>query len=208
MKWIDKHKLKKLKELRSKLNIKVKGLENYPQGPSLIVANHNCLLDIFSLPAALPEPTVSIVSSRVMYKNDKERKKLLNNYILPFPLERHAGRIYVEMCLNGVVELLKKGISANIFPEGGYYPKKKEVYRGKTGFTRVLFEARKSGVKVNLVPVSIKVYNDNLDIDSYQFNFDLVEVEILKPIDYEKYFELYCQSKDLTSKKNYAKINW
>ena len=44
------NKLENLKELRNKVNLIVKNVDNYPKDEiNVVVANHNCLMDIFYL---------------------------------------------------------------------------------------------------------------------------------------------------------------
>ena len=146
-----KTKLEELKELRDQLNISINGLNNYQVGePNLIICNHNCLMDIFYLPSVLPEETVSLVSARLMYKKDPERKKMVNRYLNAMPIEAHGGRLYSSLCLKYATELLCNNISLNIFPEGAYVPEN-IIYRGRTGASRILFYARKNGIKPNLI---------------------------------------------------------
>lgn len=185
-------KLEELKKLREQLNIEINGLENYPtEGPNVVISNHNCLMDIFYLPLSIPEDSVSLISSRLLYKRELERQQAVNKYLYAFPIEAHGGKEYSKLCLKYALEILKNNISVNIFPEGAYV-EEDIVYRGRTGASRILFSGKREGLNPNLVPVAIKVINDNLDMDSFTPSLDnRVEVSIMKPIDYEEYYESF-----------------
>jgi len=108
-----KNKLIQLKEM---LNLEIEGRENFPtDAPSVVIANHNCLKDIFYVPAALPNNSVSLISSRLVYKNIKERKKAIHDLLYPMPIEAHGGGGYAEICLKYAAKLLRNGCTLSIF---------------------------------------------------------------------------------------------
>ena len=81
-----------LNNFNKRINLNVYGIENYPKnGPNIFIANHNCLMDIFYLPAALPNATVNLISSRLIYKNENLRKELVKNLLYSMPIEAHGG---------------------------------------------------------------------------------------------------------------------
>ena len=184
-------KLDELKELREKLNITVTGEENYPYGePCLIVSNHNCLMDIFYIPTVINEDLVSMVSARLAYKKG-ERLEVVDKYLNTFPCEAHGGRIYAKLGIDYASDILYKGQSISIFPEGAYIPDNTVVHRGRTGAARILFNARDKGVKPYIVPVSINIKDKIEELDNYNPTDNEVEIKILEPLDYEKEYELY-----------------
>lgn len=194
-------KLEKLKELRELVNLEVRGLENYPIGePNILIANHNCLMDIFYLPMSLEENIVSLISSRLIYKNEIERKQMVEKYLYSMPIEAHGGSIYSEMCLKYATELVCNGISVSIFPEGAYLSEN-IIHRGRTGASRILYSARERGIRPNLIPVSIDIKSDNLDLDSYHPLDDNVIVTITEPINYENDYYNYLNA-NTTEEKN------
>ena len=80
-------KLDELRELREKLNISVNGLENIKENKSaILVSNHSCLMDIFYVPCVIDKDIISLISSRLMYKNDTLRKNVVNKYLNGFPI--------------------------------------------------------------------------------------------------------------------------
>lgn len=196
------NKLDALKDLRKKLNIEINGIENYFQNnnPSLIVANHSCLMDIFYLPLSLPENTVSLISPRIMYKRIPKRQQMVQKYLYAMPIEAHGGLNYVNICLEEATNLLRNGISLNIFPEGAYVLDNSAIYKGRTGASRILYGAFSEGVDVNLIPVSINIKDKIKDLDGYDIENYKIEISILKQISYDKYFLNYLanfENKDL-----------
>lgn len=193
-------KLEELKKLREELNITLNGLENYKVGePNLVICNHNCLMDIFYLPTVIPEDTVSLVSARLIYKKELERKKMVNKYLNAMPIEAHGGRVYSGICLKYATDILCNNISLNIFPEGAYVDEN-IIYRGRTGASRILFYARQKGIQPNLIPVSINIKNEIKDLDNYYPNDDEVEINILEPINYDDAYYQFIESKNIELK--------
>lgn len=122
-------KLEELKKLREYLNIQIINKDNYPKDyPSVIITNHNRLMDIFYVPAAIDEDIVSLISARLVYKKDFDRLEMVNRYLNAFPIEAHGGKAYSEMCLRYARNLLMSGKSLSIFPEGAYIPGKEIVH--------------------------------------------------------------------------------
>ncbi len=197
-------KLEQLKKLREKLNMEVEGIENYPKDEKvLMIANHQCLMDIFYLPCATLSPQISVVSSRLTFKQIELRQKTLNTYLHTMPIETGGGRMYADICINHIVDVFANagGINLNIFPEGAYLPGQNVVYRGKTGAARILFQTRDKNVDVKLLPIAIQHNNPILDVDSYaieEFCNHPVKIQVLEPIDYE---EWYYQYKNSTTKE-------
>lgn len=184
------NKLEELRKLRKQVNLIVKNLDNYPKNEvNVLVSNHNCLMDIFYLPMALPEEIVSLISARLVYKNENDRKDIVNKYLHAFPIEAHGGSIYTNMCLEQATKFLERGKSVNIFPEGAYISDRK-IFRGHTGSSRIVYNARNKGKQVNLVPVSMYV-SRNDDLDNYNKVEDSVEITILPSIDYEEAYYNY-----------------
>lgn len=194
-------KLEKLKKLKEQVNLQVKGLDNYPKNSTVMMfVNHSCLLDIFYLPMILPEDIASAVSARLMYKNEIQRQNVIEQYLNAIPIEAHGTAFYKEACLQTATSLLKKGISMSIFPEGIYIPDKNKIYRGRTGGTRILFNAILSNQQITLIPVAIKYPNGLDDIDNYSNFQNSVSISLLEPVDYQKWFERFMNSQDYASR--------
>ncbi len=86
------NKLEELKKLREQVNLSVINLDNYPKNQiNVLVSNHNCLMDIFYLPMALPEEIVSLISARLVYKKENNRKGIVDKYLNAMPIEAHGG---------------------------------------------------------------------------------------------------------------------
>ncbi len=191
------NKLDKLKALSRSANIKVHGIKNYPSNSTnLIISNHTCLMDIFYIPMILDSEIVSAISARVMYKNDTSRQEVINELLNPIPIEAHGIRFYKELCVLNASNILSNGISINIFPEGVYIADKDKIYRGRTGAVRMLFNAFKYNSNINLVPISIKYNNKIENIDSYHFDYNDIDINILEPVNFYKFYEMYMNTEN------------
>ncbi len=184
-----------LLEFKKRINLQVFGLENIPKtNPSIYIANHNCLMDIFYLAAAIPKPTVSLISPRLIYAPKFPRKQIVNDLLYSMPLEAHGGIKYANICLEQATSILCKNIDISIFPEGAYLEPSNFIYKGRTGAARILFDAKSNGISPNLVPVAIEVKNNNLNLDNYFVCDDIVKIFILPKIDYFSSFSKYLNS--------------
>ena len=148
-----------INELRNQINLQIQNKENYPNdAPSIIITNHNQLMDIFYVPAAINDYIVSLISARLVYKNDKKRLEMVNNYLNAFPIEAHGGPVYSGLCLKYAEEILENNIRLNIFPEGAYIDDKENVYRGRTGAARILFNQLQKGKQVYFLPLAFILF--------------------------------------------------
>lgn len=193
-------KLKELKELRNKLNLTVKGIENLPEGNAIYVSNHVCLLDGLYIPAALNKDVVSIVSSRLVYKKN-DRLKNVEKYLNAFPVEAHGGKVYSDLCLKYVLEILKNNIDINMFPEGAYIEDNSIVTKGRVGAAKLLFDIRDEGIYYDLVPISINIKNKIDDLDNFVINDNEVEITISKPINTNDQYYDYTQTNNEKEKR-------
>ena len=181
--------LDELKKLRDKLDIEIKGQDNYPKDcPSVIISNHNRLMDIFYLPLAFDEEIISLVSARLVYKKDQDRLEQVNKYLNAFPIEAHGGQVYSDMCLRNASYFLNNNLSLSIWPEGAYIDDTEHVYKGRTGGARILFNALNNYCYAYFLPVSIDIKTDD-DLDNYNPNTnDIVNITINEPILPDEYF--------------------
>ena len=93
-------KLEELKKLKEQLQLEIVGKNNIPSdAPSVIISNHNRLMDIFYLPFAFDEDIISLVSARLVYKQDQDRLSYINKYLNAFPIEAHGGKTYSNIPL-------------------------------------------------------------------------------------------------------------
>lgn len=191
------NKFENLQNFKKRINLNVYSEQNYllNNEPNIFIANHNCLMDIFYLPAAIDLPTVNLISPRLIYKREiKSRYEMVNNLIYSMPIEAHGGINYTNICLDKAVKLLKSNISLIIFPEGAYIEPSKKIYRGRTGAARILYNSINDKVKPNFIPVAIEIVSNDLDLDCYQMPEYSVNIYILSAIDYEKYYHMYMNS--------------
>lgn len=200
-------KLEALKKLRENINLRVNGIDNIPTDePVLVVANHNCLMDIFYLPASLNVDIVSVISPRLIYKKNEDRQEKITTYLNAMPIEAHGGKKYADMCLEQASKLLCEGLNIGIFPEGAYIDDLATVYRGRTGASRILYSCKDKNVTPYLIPVAIDIKSENLDLDNYYPNDDEVTVSILKPINYEDDYYNYINNDSLSLKNQFLHL--
>ncbi len=181
-----------LNKIQSGMQIDIKGIDNYKIGePSLIVANHTCLKDMFAVPAALPEASQVVLSSRLMWKrNNPEnslRRATIEDSLYGIPMEVHGGQARLRVGMEMAKRALVEGWPVVIFPEGAYI-EEDQVNKGRTGAARILFEARKEGVKANLIPVAIDNQSKTADLDDFIPRGESMGINICPPIDYEDYY--------------------
>lgn len=204
-------KKESLIKLGEKIDLSVEGLENYDNTePTLIVANHRCMKDIFALSLAVPDPCKLIMSSRLMWKRDSPekaiRRRLIEESLHGIPLEVHGGKERLELGLNMAKIALSENWSVGIFPEGAYIPDN-QVNRGRTGASRVLFESKHdSGIEAKLLPVAIN-YLDGIDedLDSYDFRGDRIKVTFCEPVNYSNSYTQYIEATDNNERKQALK---
>lgn len=146
-------------------------------------------MDIFYLPMSIDIPIVDMISARLIYKKVFDRQKMVNDYLYSMPIEAHGGKVYSDMCLDSGVSLLNSGISLGIFPEGAYLSGN-NIYRGRTGASRLLFGAMDKGIAVNLVPVGINI-SGGYDLDSYCFDERMVSVNILPSVACSNWYDMF-----------------
>ncbi len=196
-----------LKEFGERINLNVFGMENYNEKiPTIFIANHNCLMDIFYLPAALTNGSVSLISPRIMYKKNLERQRMAEELLYSMPIEAHGGKKYSQICLKYARKFLYNNIDITIFPEGAYIDPNPYVYKGHTGASRILFDVRKSGIFANIIPVAIEIISNNLDLDGFNINDDIINIYILSPINYYIYFKEYISTKDINEKNKFLHL--
>lgn len=187
-------KRKELLKLKEKLNIIVKGEENYNKDEiNIIVSNHSSFLDYFLVPAVLNDDIISITNPHLYYGKNQAKKNAINKYLNALPFEYHAGSDVNTYNINSAVYLLNCYKSIHMFPEGAHSPYDECVNKGRNGAVRCVFGAKQSGNKVNLIPVGIKT-NDSID------NLD-IEIHILPKVDYIEDYLLYLSTANLTERK-------
>lgn len=188
-------KLEELKKLKEQLQLEVIGKNNIPDdAPSVIISNHNRLMDIFYLPLAFEQDIISLVSARLVYKQDQDRLSYINKYLNAFPIEAHGGKTYSNMCLENASSFLNKNISLSIWPEGAYIDDTMHVYKGRTGASRILFNALNNGCYAYFLPVSIDIQSDD-ELDNYVPNInDRVRITVNDPILPDEYYYKFIKS--------------
>lgn len=195
-------KIKELQKLRERIVMDTNGFnKKQDETRNIYIANHSCLKDGFYLPMALDYDIVTITSARITYKNQEDRKEVFDKYLYTMPMEAHGGKIYSDMCLEYVTKCLTSGLDICIFPEGAYVDEN-IIYRGRTGGSRVLFDALSyyDCFKINFIPVAIDVNKKGKDLDSYCFDGENVKVTFLDPIDYTNDYKEYINTTDIKNR--------
>lgn len=180
------------------------GFDDIPEGPNVFVANHACMRDIFAIPASLPEDCDVVISSRLAYKNSSVdtavRRLMIENALHTIPLEVHGGKEYLKTGLEMARRALLDGHSLLIFPEGAYTGDA-QVTKGRTGASRILFDANIGGVEPNLLPVDIRYEPWPTDLDAYMPQDEQIHVTLGDPIDYTAAYRNYAASTDRESRR-------
>lgn len=180
------------------------GFDDIPEGPNVFVANHACMRDIFAIPASLPEDCDVVISSRLAYKNSSVdtavRRLMIENALHTIPLEVHGGKEYLKTGLEMARRALLDGHSLLIFPEGAYTGDA-QVTKGRTGASRILFDANIGGVEPNLLPVGIRYEPWPTDLDAYMPQDEQIHVTLGDPIDYTAAYRNDAASTDRESRR-------
>lgn len=146
--------------------IKVKGLENIPQGPSVLCVNHSGLLDpgwvvVWCRLDKLP---------RTMAKKELFRSKFMSRILSKigaFPVDREGSDI---SAIKTAFQTLKEGNRLLIFPEGT------RIRKGKTSQPHSGAALIASRMHVPLVPIYLS---------NKRFIFSPVHLIVGEPIDLE-----------------------
>lgn len=193
-----------LQTIGREMAITTHGLDNIPEGPNVFVANHACMRDIFAIPASLPEDCDVVISSRLAYKKSSVdtavRRLVIENALHTIPLEVHGGKEYLKAGLEMARRALLDGRSLLIFPEGAYTGDA-QVTKGRTGASRILFDANVGGVEPNLLPVGIRYEPWPTDLDAYMPQDEQIHVTLGDPIDYTAAYRDYAASTDRESRR-------
>ena len=193
-----------LQTIGREMAITTHGFDDMPEGPNVFVANHACMRDIFAIPASLPEDCDVVISSRLAYKNSSVgtavRRLVIENALHTIPLEVHGGKEYLEVGLKMARQALLDGRSLLIFPEGAYTGDA-QVTKGRTGASRILFDANVGGGEPNLLPVGIRYEPWPTDLDAYMPQDEQIHVTLGDPIDYTAVYRDYAASTDHESRR-------
>ena len=192
-----------LQTIGREMAITTHGFDDMPEGPNVFVANHACMRDIFAIPASLPEDCDVVISSRLAYKNSSVdtavRRFVTSRRRHTIPLEVHGGKEYLKTGLEMARRALLDGRSLLIFPEGAYTGDA-QVTKGRTGASRILFDANVGGVEPNLLPVGIRYEPWPTDLDAYTPQNEQIHVTLGDPIDYTAAYRDYTASTDRESR--------
>lgn len=157
---------------RTKSEIQVSGLEHLPDGPALLVSNHEGNFDIPALLSTIPKPFGFI--------SKKEVKKFP---IIPVYMEEmncvfldRSDRRSAFKSIEDTTGKLMDGHSILIFPEGTR-SKGEGLKEFKSGFMRI---ARTAGVPI--VPIAILGTSDIMEKNNNKVKPAFIKVQVFEPI--------------------------
>ncbi|MGA2132757.1 MAG: lysophospholipid acyltransferase family protein [Bryobacteraceae bacterium] len=130
----------------SGVRVRVEGLENLPEGPSVLVANHRSYMDIPVLLAHIP------LQIRFFAKQGLFRIPLLGGHLRRaghLPVARDNPRASLKSLSEAAKLVRERGLSVVIFPEGGRAPGKLREF--KEGATYLAIKAGVPAVPVGLI---------------------------------------------------------
>lgn len=162
---------------RTKSEVIVEGLELLPEGPVLLVSNHEGNFDIPVILSNIPKPFGFI--------SKKEVKKLP---VIPTYMEDmncvfidRTDRRSALKSITDTAEKLKEGHSILIFPEGTR-SKGAELGEFKAGFMRIATDAQ-----VPIVPIAIKGTANIMEKNNNKIKSAKVVLRVLDPIPAEQF---------------------
>lgn len=156
---------------RTRSQVEVSGLQWLPEGPALLVSNHEGNFDIPVLLSAIPKPFGFI--------SKKEVKKFP---VIPVYMEEmncvfldRSDRRSAYQSIQDTVAKLKDSHSILIFPEGTR-SKGEGLQEFKSGFMRI---ARDAGVPI--VPIAINGTAEIMEKNNSQVRPGRIRVQVLEP---------------------------
>jgi 1-acyl-sn-glycerol-3-phosphate acyltransferase len=158
---------------------KAVGLENIPEGPAILAANHQSFLDDLLLPLLVPGRKVVFLAKADYFDKWYLRWFFKGANVIPV---RRESRSAAEAALHTGVQALREGNLVGIFPEGTRSPDGR-LYRGKTGVARMALEAQ-----VPVVPVAITGTFEALPFDKKLPKPGRVEIRFGKPLDFKRHY--------------------
>ncbi|WP_422123355.1 lysophospholipid acyltransferase family protein [Planococcus sp. X10-3] len=165
---------------RTKSEVSVEGLHFLPEGPALLVSNHEGNFDIPVILSSIPKPFGFISKTEV--------KKLP---VIPVYMEDmncvfidRTDRRSALKSISDTAQKLKEGHSILIFPEGTR-SKGEGLGEFKAGFMRIATDAG-----VPIVPIAIKGTADIMEKNNNKIRAAKVKLQILEPIMPAKYSTL------------------
>jgi 1-acyl-sn-glycerol-3-phosphate acyltransferase len=156
------------------------GLENIPDGPAIIAANHQSFLDDVLLPLVVPRRKVVFLGKEEYFQKWYLRWFFKGAGVIPVRREQSSAS---QAALDAGVGALREGKLIGIFPEGTRSPDGR-LYRGKTGVARMALEAR-----VPVVPVAIVGTYEAMPYHQKLPKAGRVEIRFGKPLTFERHHD-------------------
>jgi 1-acyl-sn-glycerol-3-phosphate acyltransferase len=165
--------------LRLMFRPKALGLENIPDGPAILAANHQSFLDDVLLPLVVKRRKVVFLGKAEYFEKWYLRWFFKAAHVIPV---RRESRSASEAALNAGVQALREHNLIGIFPEGTRSPDGR-LHRGKTGVARMALEAQ-----VPVIPVAIIGTFETMPYHRKLPRPGRVTVRFGKPLDFERYY--------------------
>ncbi len=157
-----------------KMNVHIEGKENIPEGSIVLIGNHQGCADVPLLMKAMEDRQVSFIAKESLSKIPYLSKWIIGTGGIF--IKRNNPREAIKV-LNKGVELLKKGYSLVIFPEGTRSQSSK-MNKFQSGSFKLATKA-----KVPIVPFSIdNTYSTYETKEVFQYDVDIY-IKIHKPIE-------------------------
>lgn len=157
------------------IKIRVEGLENLSKEKNYIFAcNHTSTLDIFILPAALPQRFLFVIREELF------KIPLLGKYC------KNAGYLSLNIKkpmkssrdIQNIIDLAKKGESIVYFPQGG---RKQGLQEFKSGIAKIALETQ-----VPVIPIAISGSAKLMPRRSLTLSPGIIKISVGKPMRFDK----------------------
>lgn len=131
--------------MRALYRVRVEGLENIPDGPAIVAANHISFLDSLFIPLAIPRRVTYLAKAEYW---DSWKTRWFFELVGQIPVRRDNSA-KAQAALDAGKRVLSHDGLLGIYPEGTRSPDGR-LYRGKTGVGRMASE-----VGVPVIPVGL-----------------------------------------------------
>ena len=170
-------------------NLSIYGNNIKDDNPTIFIANHTCIRDVFYILKAINKKTIVLTSSNSVYKQ-APKEDFMKKHLYMLPIEIYGDSRYTNLIIEKSIYLLSKKQNIIIFPEG-VYSIDKNINRAHTVASRIILKALENDIDVHLIPISIKIIGEEKDKASINFDNEQCFVHILPEIETKEYLEKY-----------------
>ena len=132
---------------------RIRGLENLPKGPCILVAKHQSAWETLTFHTVVPDPAYIL-------KKELTRIPLMGQFLLfsgQIAVDRSAGSSALKDMIKGAERALEDGRQIVIFPEGTRTPSRRKLGQLQRGVANIAIETQ-----VDLIPVVVHCNHDTL----------------------------------------------